>query len=77
MSNFPFFKMVTAGQVAPLTELAKFCGERIRAAELDGLEISDGDVVDLIADNSDAPLQTIREALVVAGYSARFPRATR
>ena len=73
----PFFQMVTDDQVAPLTDLARFCRERIEAAEADGLEITDGDVVDLIADNSDAPLQTIREALVVAGYSSRFPRATR
>ena len=76
-TNFPpFFEMVASGRVAPLTELATFCRERIVDAENDGLEITDGDVVDLIADNSDAPLQTIREALVVAGYSHRFPSAT-
>lgn len=71
-----FFQMVTDNQVAPLTDLARFCRERIEAAEHDGLEINDGDVVDLIADNSDAPLDTIRGALVVAGYAPRFPNAT-
>lgn len=75
--SIPFFYIVTCGQVAPLTKLATFCRERIEAAEADGLEIDEGNVVDLIADNSDAPLQTIREALIVAGYSSRFPRATR
>lgn len=58
-------------------DLAKFCRKRIAMAEADGLEISDGDVVDLIADNSNAPLADIRSALVVAGLSHRFPRATR
>jgi len=81
-TSLPFFQMVTEDDgdfptVAPLTELATFCRERIEAAEADGLEISDGDVVDLIADNSDAPLETIRAALVVAGYAPRFPNATR
>lgn len=74
--TIPFFPMTLGSQVAPLTALAKFCRERIEAAEADGLEIGNGDVVDLIADNSDAPLQTIREALVVAGYTQRFPKAT-
>ena len=74
--TMPFFHMTICGKVAPLTALATFCRERIEAAEADGLEIGGGDVVDLIADNSDAPLQTIREALVVAGYAQRFPNAT-
>ena len=75
-TTIPFFPMTLGTKVAPLTALATFCRERIEAAEADGLEISNGDVVDLIADHSDAPLQTIREALVVAGYASRFPRAT-
>ena len=61
----------------PLTRIAKFARERIKAAEADGLEIGDGDVVDLIADQAPGlPLDTIREALVVAGLSQRFPNAT-
>ena len=75
--NVEFFRMTINNQVAPLTSLATFCRERIEAAEADGLEISDGDVVDLVADNSDAPLELIRAALVVAGYAQRFPKATR
>ncbi len=76
LEPIPFFPIVLGGQVAPLTALATFCRERIEAAEHDGLEITDGDVVDLIADHTDAPLDTIRDALVVAGYASRFPRAT-
>ena len=71
-----FFKTVRDGKVMPLIELAHFCLCRIEAAELDGVKIDDNNVVDLIADNSDAPLFDIRCALVVAGLSPRFPRAT-
>jgi hypothetical protein len=71
-----FFKMTRDGKVMPLIELAKFCLECINDAEKDGVKIDDGNVVDLIADNSDAPLVTIREALVVAGLSHQFPNAT-
>ncbi len=59
-----------------LLAIAADCRRIIEAAEADGLTIGDGDVVDLIADNTPHALQTIREALVVAGYAPRFPRAT-
>jgi hypothetical protein len=51
----------------------------IKAAEHDGLSVDDGNVIDLLADNitEHVSLSDLRSALVVAGYSARFPRATR
>jgi hypothetical protein len=49
----------------------------VQAAEAEGVRIDDGNVVDLIADNiTRASLSDIRSAIVVAGYSARFPKAT-
>lgn len=49
----------------------------IGRAEADGVEVNDGNVVDLLADNIEhAPLDTLRDALVVAGLAHRFPRAT-
>jgi hypothetical protein len=59
-----------------LVEIAEVARKLIEAAERDGLTIDDGNVVDLLADNIQTiPLDTLREALIVAGYSARFPRA--
>lgn len=61
-----------------LTELAAHCRTLITACEADGVAVTDGNVVDLIADNTgDATLLDIRTALVVAGYGNRFPKATR
>jgi hypothetical protein len=57
-------------------DLARFCKDRIEAAERDGVAIDDGNVVDLIADNSDADLTDIRMALVSAGLAMRFGNAT-
>lgn len=60
-----------------LDEIARTCRTLISFAERDGVEINDGNVVDLIADNlTHLPLDTIRDALVVAGLAHRFPRAT-
>lgn len=61
----------------PLVDIAKFCRERIESARADGVEIDNGNVVDLIADNSNVPLDTIRHALVVAGYGQVFQEAIR
>lgn len=46
-----------------LEALAAKAGEIIRGAEAAGLTIDDGNVVDLIADNTDARLDEIRVAL--------------
>jgi hypothetical protein len=60
-----------------LTDIAAYARTLIDAATRDGLSIDDGNVIDLLADNIPrVPLDTFRHALVVAGYSARFPRAT-
>jgi hypothetical protein len=58
-----------------LIEIARKARELIQSAEASGLEVDEGNVVDLIADNVDASLDDIRAALVVAGYGDRFPRA--
>lgn len=64
-----------------LASLVAIAGEArgiIAAAEADGVAIDDGNVVDLLADHlTRVPLDTLRDALVVAGLAARFPRATR
>lgn len=59
-----------------LAALAADCMRVIDRAEEAGVTIDDGNVVDLCADNSAASLSEIRAALVIAGYSSRFPRAT-
>lgn len=74
MTNNEFFRMENH---VYLIDLANFCKRKIAAAEKDGLIIDDGTVVDFIADNSNAPLATIRSALVVAGLRDRFPFACR
>lgn len=56
--------------------LPRQCAAVIHAAERDGIEIRCGNVVDLCADNCAASLGDIRQALVDAGLSRRFPRAT-
>lgn len=65
------------GETKPLGELAVFCIRKIRAAENDGVMIDDGNVMNLICDNSDASIQRIRDALVLAGFIDRFPIVTR
>jgi hypothetical protein len=72
------FFSVTDSDNKPLRviDLAHFCADRIGAAEREGVAIDDGNVVDLIADNSDADLTDIRMALVSAGLAMRFPCAT-
>lgn len=60
-----------------LEELARHAKALIEACEADGVTVTDGTVVDLIADNTgDATLADIRRGLVIAGYAERFPRAT-
>lgn len=49
----------------------------ILAAESDGVIVDDGNVVDLIADNTTATLADIRRALIHAGLSKRFPNAVK
>lgn len=46
----------------------------IASAERAGLVVDDGNVIDLLADNLDASLATLRAVLAVA-YPGRFPRA--
>lgn len=59
-----------------LQGLALQCTKIIHCAEHDGLTIDDSNVVDLIADNTEASLSDIRSALSVAGLADRFPKAT-
>ena len=59
-----------------IEELATQAKKIIARAEKAGVEIDDGNVVDLIADNSNASLIDIRTALVVASLASRFPKAT-
>lgn len=59
-----------------LSKLAKRVVSIIKRAEKAGLHIDDGNVVDLIADNANATLIEIRDALVETGMSNRFPNAT-
>lgn len=56
-----------------LTALAIFCCVRLHMAKFDGVEIDDGNVIDLIADNSDADTGDIARALAAAGLNKRFP----
>lgn len=71
--------MKRAGKPSQLVAVARRCRSIIRRADNAGLVINDGNVVDLCADNlpSRVSLNDIRDALVTAGLSARFPRATR
>ena len=59
-----------------LMGLVKQIHTLVSKAESAGVVIDDGNVVDLIADNINAPLLTIREALMIAYPSNRFPKAT-
>lgn len=65
--------------IAPkLEEIAGRVRAIIADAEQAGVVIDDGNVIDLLADNITwIPLADLRDALVVAGLAARFPRATR
>lgn len=64
--------------IPKLPEIAKKCRAAIEKADRAGVMIDDGNVVDLCADKLPrVPLDTIRDALVVAGLAARFPKATR
>lgn len=58
-----------------LTDLAIQCRSIIETAESDDLTIDNNNVVDLCADNTEASLSDIRDALVVAGYGERFNTA--
>lgn len=50
----------------------------IDRADKAGIHLDDGNVIDLLADNlTEEPLSTLRDALVVSGHGARFPKATR
>jgi hypothetical protein len=62
-----------------LIDIAHNIRQLITIADNDGCKLDDGNVVDYIADNIGpmASLSDIRTALVVAGYSARFSKATR
>lgn len=65
---------------APLTimQVADICRGLIGKADAAGVDLDDGNVVDLCADNLPGriPLSDIRCALVVGGFSSRFPKAT-
>lgn len=76
MTTNDFYFNDDDGRIRPLADLDDFCRQTIEAAEAAGLVIDDGNVVDLIADNCNASLRDIREALVYAGFAQRFPQAT-
>lgn len=62
-------------KIRTLRQLSNLCFNRVTAAEADGVHIDDGNVVDLIADQCDADLSVIREALALTGFRGRFPKA--
>ena len=63
------------------SDLSDLCGDIIRLADAAGVELDDGNVVDLCADqlstlyNVEPTLLDIRTAIVVAGFGPRFPKA--
>ena len=58
-------------------QLAREIVSIIDRADKAGVALDDGNIVDLIADNvMGATLDDIRRALVFAGCSGRFPKAT-
>jgi hypothetical protein len=60
-----------------LTEVADKCRRIIERADAAGISLDDGNIVDLLADNIElVSLNDLRDALVVCGHGARFPRAT-
>lgn len=61
-----------------LAEVANLCRNLVEGADAAGVELDDGNVVDLCADNlpQAVTLSDIRCALVVAGLAPRFPKAT-
>lgn len=60
-----------------LVNIAQSCRALVERADQAGIRLDDGNVVDLIADSlTELPLDTIRDALVVAGLAPRFPKAT-
>lgn len=63
-------------KVGTIEELATKAKKIILKAENAGIVVDDGNVVDLIADNTYETLIDIRTALVVAGLAPRFPKAT-
>lgn len=62
-------------QMTPL-QIAVSAPHYIDAAKNAGVEITDRNVVDLLADNLYASLEDIREGLRLAGFAAQYPRAT-
>lgn len=59
-----------------LIDVARRCRDIITTAETAGLAIDDGNVIDLCADNLPCvSLSDLRSALIVAGFTDRFPRA--
>jgi hypothetical protein len=60
-----------------LVDLAEDARRIINAAEAAGVSIDDGNVIDLVPDNTDASLSDIRDALIIGGLAPRFPHATR
>ena len=70
--------------VALLSQLADYCKVCVDKADADGVELDDGNIVDLCADRCadgnwpyfQPPLDDIRSALIVAGLAPRFPIAT-
>lgn len=71
--------MNTVITVPRIEDIAAQVRPIIEAAERDGVEIHDGNVVDLLADNVEpiVSLADIRVAITVAGLAPRFPNATR
>ncbi len=62
----------------PFRALIQSCKDIIVKAEADGVQITDGNVVDLIADNTEGySLNEIRGALERAGFAERFPTAVK
>lgn len=60
-----------------LTDVAADVRAVIDRADAAGITLDDGNVIDLLADNIEhVSLRDLRDALVISGHGARFPRAT-
>lgn len=62
----------------PLIQIATEVRRIIERADSADIALDDGNIIDLLADNLESePLDTLRDALVVAGMGSRFPHAVR
>jgi hypothetical protein len=64
--------MMTLPTIDPrFDDVAAIIGRALR----DGIALDDGNVIDLLADNIEAPLDDLRAALARSAFASRFPKA--